>query len=370
MKQSLEDALQEKLAHDPQLEGSDLGQLCQKLIQKIQRLENRQERIIKISDSYQKRLKENYNKLSKEYLDLAKAKKTDKNSKDYIPICHCCKKVRDSSGNWIEVESFLSLHCQAPIGRGVCPDCLQDETATLKLSRPKLELGGQEEVKQLKERLLQEGILEDNPLLPAHLELLRRLNKTTRRLNKISKISDGFQSQLKALNQTLKRASLTDTLTGIANRRAMLERLKSEANRYSRAGTPFCVLMIDLDHFKNINDTYGHDAGDLAIIAVANTIAVNLRASDFCARWGGEEFLILLTQTQTSTAIAVADKLRQAVACLEVTYGDNRIAISFSGGVAQHQGSDNIKDTLCEADKALYLAKTSGRNKVLIAPMS
>jgi diguanylate cyclase (GGDEF)-like protein len=226
---------------------------------------------------------------------------------------------------------------------------------------------GSQDERRLRESLQAEGIDDDNPLLAAHLDLARRHAKAQRRLEKISKISDGFQSQLKELNQTLQRASLTDTLTGIANRRAMLERLKAEANRYQRGGKPFSVLMLDLDHFKRINDTHGHEAGDLVIVAVAQTLEQNLRSFDFCARWGGEEFLVLLTETNLKTAQGVSEKLRAAVAANEVEYQGERIPISFSGGIAVHPAGGNVNDTLRDADRALYEAKSQGRNRVIAA---
>lgn len=282
-----------------------------------------------------------------------------------LPVCYCCKKIRNSSGQWDEVEIFLAKHSSAILSQGICPACIQEGMTTHVMPRRTHVLRGSEDEKLLWESLQAQGISEDNPLLGAHLDLARKFAKVSRRLDKISKISDGYQRQLKELNSTLQRASLTDTLTGIANRRAMLERLKSEANRAQRDGKTFTVLMLDLDRFKRINDTHGHEAGDLVIIAVAQTLENNLRNFDFCARWGGEEFLVLLTSTTLETAGAICEKLRSAVAAHQITYEGERIPISFSGGLALHPTHGNINDTLKQADRALYAAKTAGRNRII-----
>jgi diguanylate cyclase (GGDEF)-like protein len=338
-----------------------------KALEELEKLQRRQERIVKISDSYQAQLREANLQLVESNMNLSQALAEVRTIAGFLPICYCCKKIRDDQGYWDEVESFLAKNSDAVLSQGICPNCIQEGMTTLAMPRRTHTVRGSEDERMLLESLLAEGISRDNPLLGAHLDLARRFTKVSRRLDKISKISDGFQSQLKELNLTLQRASLTDTLTGIANRRAMLERLKAEANRTQRGGKPFSVLMLDLDHFKKINDTHGHEAGDLVIMAVAQTLENNLRNFDFCARWGGEEFLVLLTSTGVKTATRVAEKLRQAVAAHEVTYEGKRIPISFSGGIALHKAGDNVNDTLRDADRALYVAKTQGRDRVVTA---
>ncbi len=346
---------------DKALADSDTGRLLEALLEDRQQLLRRQERIAKISDGYQAQLRQ------AQFEPKSEATAPRQGISGLLPVCYCCKKIRDADGPWDEVESYLGKQTDAVLSQGICPGCIQEGMTTLSMPRRIHVVRGSEDEKLLWESLKAEGISEDNPLLGAHLDLARRFAKVSRRLDKISKISDGYQSQLKELNFTLQRASLTDTLTGIANRRAMLERLKSEANRSQRDGKSFSVLMLDLDHFKRINDSHGHDAGDLVIIAVAQTLENNLRSFDFCARWGGEEFLILLTSTTMETAVAVSEKLRAAVAVHEMSYEGERIPISFSGGLAVHQVNGNINDTLKEADRALYAAKAAGRNQILTA---
>lgn len=366
MSKSLE-ARARELLEQPGLAESELGQLLTRVLEDRRKLQRRQERIVKISDGYQSQLREANMELVSANLQLTKALSEVRTIAGFLPVCYCCKKIRDDQGYWDEVESFLTKNSDAVLSQGICPSCIQEGMTTLVMPRRTHTVRGSEDERRLLERLLAEGIEESNPLLGAHLELARRFSKASRRLDKISKISDGFQSQLKELNATLQRASLTDTLTGIANRRAMLERLKAEANRTARGGKPFTVLMLDLDHFKRINDTHGHEAGDLVIMAVAQTLENNLRNFDFCARWGGEEFLVLLTAATVKTAVGVAEKLRASVAAHEVTYEGERIPISFSGGLAQHEPGTNVNDTLRDADRALYAAKSSGRDRVIAA---
>jgi diguanylate cyclase (GGDEF)-like protein len=366
MSKPLEARAREALAQ-PGVAESELGQLVARLLDERAKLLRRQERIVKLSDGYQTQLREANLELCQANMNLTKALNEVRTIAGFLPVCYCCKKIRDDQGYWDEVESYLAKNSDAVLSQGICPTCIQEGMTTLVMPKRTHQAPGSEDQQRLLESLLAEGVDKDNPLLGRHLDLARRYSKASRRLDKISKISDGFQGQLKELNHALQRASLTDTLTGIANRRAMLERLKSEANRTQRGGKPFSVLMLDLDHFKRINDTHGHEAGDLVIMAVAQTLENNLRNFDFCARWGGEEFLVLLTSATIKTAVTVSEKLRAAVAAHEVSYEGERIAISFSGGIAQHSPDGNVNETLRDADRALYVAKTQGRNRVITA---
>jgi diguanylate cyclase (GGDEF)-like protein len=204
----------------------------------------------------------------------------------------------------------------------------------------------------------------DHPLMAelerlgdAHLRLLRRLGKITR-------ISDGFQGQLKALNEVLQQASRTDALTGIPNRRAMMEDLNAELARNGRDGSGMAVLMADVDRFKAVNDTYGHEAGDRVLVALAHALRDALRAYDVCARWGGEEFLVLLPSTGRQGALEVGEKLRKAAASLFVPAGEARIAIGLSVGLAVLGQGESMDELIRKADAAMYQAKHLGGNRV------
>ncbi|GAB1393715.1 hypothetical protein MASR1M60_18790 [Rhodocyclaceae bacterium] len=157
------------------------------------------------------------------------------------------------------------------------------------------------------------------------------------------------------------RLSETDMLTGVANRRKFDETLLVETSRAQRHGLPLSLVMIDIDHFKSLNDTYGHQAGDAVLIEFSRLIASNIRVHDFFARWGGEEFIILATTSNCEDTCLFADKLRQLIA--SYAFPDvGHVTASF--GVATYLPDEDIDDFLSRADKALYAAKANGRNRV------
>ena len=123
---------------------------------------------------------------------------------------------------------------------------------------------------------------------------------------------------LQELNESLRIASTQDPLTGLFNRRLMLDRLQNEAALTKRRHNLFSVLMIDIDHFKNVNDTWGHHAGDVALTMVASALQMAIRTSDVCARWGGEEFLVLLPDTNEAGGLEIATRLLLAIRTLRI----------------------------------------------------
>lgn len=163
------------------------------------------------------------------------------------------------------------------------------------------------------------------------------------------------------ITQELRILVMTDVLTNLANRRHMTDLLEAEFVRAERYGHGFSIILIDIDRFKRINDRYGHDAGDEVLKSLAATLQDQLRVSDIASRWGGEEFLILLPETQNDAALHVAQTLRKRVA-LTLSYQNEPITIS--GGVASYQANDDLKSTLKRADDALYVAKQNGRNQI------
>jgi diguanylate cyclase (GGDEF)-like protein len=164
------------------------------------------------------------------------------------------------------------------------------------------------------------------------------------------------------------RAS-TDALTALPNQRAVKHTVKRMAAQTSRTLAPLSAIMLDLDHFKQINDSYGHGRGDDVLAAVGAVLSETIRTSDFVGRNGGEEFIVLLPDTDTDAALAVAEKIRAAIADLSV-FGVDR-AITASLGIAtipRHAGDGD--QLVRSADRALYLAKTNGRNRVETATAS
>ncbi|MBV8086712.1 MAG: GGDEF domain-containing protein [Chloroflexi bacterium] len=162
----------------------------------------------------------------------------------------------------------------------------------------------------------------------------------------------------------LEELSLTDSLTGLANRRALDLRLGQLQALAARGALQFSVAMIDVDHFKAANDMYGHEAGDAVLRAIGAALHERLRASDMVARYGGEEFAVLLPDTESETAMRVAEELRARVGSLQVPFGAERISVSISVGVAC---SVHEPDVLRASDSALYEAKRRGRDQVVLA---
>jgi diguanylate cyclase (GGDEF)-like protein len=158
-----------------------------------------------------------------------------------------------------------------------------------------------------------------------------------------------------------------DVLTGCLNRRALMKLAAHEVARSQRSAMPLTVVVIDLDHFKLVNDSYGHPSGDATLCALAALLQNRLRSVDVVARIGGEEFLLLLPDTDAISGARVVEGLRQAVEGMRVEFGGNVISTTMSAGVTQGLGrSDSWTAMMNRADRALYAAKSAGRNKVVL----
>ncbi len=166
----------------------------------------------------------------------------------------------------------------------------------------------------------------------------------------------------------LRRDAAIDVLTGVSNRRNFIARGRDEIGRAARYGRPCSVLMLDIDHFKQVNDTYGHAAGDEALRQFASACQAMLRDSDVIARIGGEEFAVILPETDAAGAKILAERLREGVSRIRVPVGDGGFGFTVSIGIANRAGDeDGIDEVLARADRALYQAKQEGRDRVAIA---
>ena len=170
-----------------------------------------------------------------------------------------------------------------------------------------------------------------------------------------------------AENTKLKRLALYDPLTGLYNRRGMDFSLNHSVASTYRSGECISAINIDIDFFKKVNDTHGHDGGDFVLQKISETLLQNVRPKDVCSRLGGEEFVIVLPDTSQHYAISVAERIRVDIEALELIYMDKKIKLTSSFGVATHCKSIDIDYLLKDADKALYAAKAEGRNKVCVA---
>ena len=157
--------------------------------------------------------------------------------------------------------------------------------------------------------------------------------------------------------------TVQDELTGVPNRRFLMNALRQHQALSIRTGESFCVALVDIDFFKNINDTLGHSAGDTVLREFSASAMRALRASDQFGRWGGEEFMLLMPQTSMQEAITGAERLRLNTDALSFPVGED-LALTISIGISQYRVGEDIEDTLRRADVALYRAKSAGRNRV------
>lgn len=161
----------------------------------------------------------------------------------------------------------------------------------------------------------------------------------------------------------IKELAIRDELTGLFNRRHMVSVLNAEAQRSDRSQGKFCLCLIDVDHFKAINDQWGHGTGDEVLRSMSTVVAAGLRETDVVARWGGEEFLVLFTETDCEDATVVIERIRQMLSDTVVCSAVPELRVTFSAGLTTYQVDESMVATIERADQALYQAKATGRNR-------
>lgn len=213
--------------------------------------------------------------------------------------------------------------------------------------------------------------------LRRHLDQFRDLDteqkqaeqsERTHLINRIRKL----ESETGALRQEIEKArtqSERDPLTEILNRRGFDNVLAREISRRDRHGSPFAIVLADADHFKVINDTYGHPVGDQVLQSIAKLLHGSMRAGDYVARIGGEEFAVLLPLTELEHALAIGEKVRERISRAKFNLNGNRVAVSISCGVGESGAAEPAGALLARVDAALYAAKTAGRNCCKVAPI-
>ncbi|MGC4062089.1 MAG: GGDEF domain-containing protein [Aquabacterium sp.] len=168
---------------------------------------------------------------------------------------------------------------------------------------------------------------------------------------------------------TVKQMATNDMLTGVLNRRVMTDLAESELKLIERTGAPMCMALIDIDHFKQVNDQFGHHAGDVVLKGMAQHVQGQLRQVDKLSRWGGEEFLLMLPRVAEPEAMAALERLRQSVEAMQFD-GHPKLKITLSAGVARALPGETLEHVMERADEALYAAKRQGRNRCLLASES
>jgi len=237
-------------------------------------------------------------------------------------------------------------------------------------------LTGQNEEERIVETL--EAGADDHVAKPVNAKLLlarirpgMRVVQLQERLQGEVREKDEANARLAIEKRKFKVASMTDALTELPNRRYAMKRLEKEWATSQRANLPLSVILLDIDHFKMVNDTYGHDVGDQVLIATSKAISRVLRTSDTCTRMGGEEFLIICPGTPLEGAQNLAERVRAAVEAHQVQVPSfTQRVVTASLGVACNAsvGSASIDELLKASDEAVYLAKRNGRNCVSLAP--
>ncbi|QTF93910.1 biofilm regulation diguanylate cyclase SiaD [Halomonas sp. BM-2019] len=189
----------------------------------------------------------------------------------------------------------------------------------------------------------------------------KRYERALRRQQKLSRISDGYQAMMRERNRALHQASTHDPLTQLANRRLIDERLR----QLQASGRSYTLALLDIDHFKTINDRHGHDVGDRLLVAIADTLRQSLRESDLCGRWGGEEFLLIFAGARLDESWRIVERLRESATAVSVCHGGVRLSVTLSAGLSEHREGESHTETLRRADQALLRAKRDGRDRSL-----
>jgi diguanylate cyclase len=200
------------------------------------------------------------------------------------------------------------------------------------------------------------------------ISLAAELEAVTAELQSAKRILHVKETELKAVLAQADEVSHTDALTFLPNRRQIIGDLQSEVIFADRYGTPFTISMLDADHFKQINDTYGHPVGDEVLRRLASEMRDHIRYPDTIGRYGGDEFLIVLPHSTLRAAAQQAERLCKHIRSLRIKSGDQEIAVTISVGIAQYKvQQEDWQTLLARADSALYQAKSNGRNQWVVS---
>jgi len=229
--------------------------------------------------------------------------------------------------------------------------------------------------KEDKEELLQveyiisTGKFSGNPLVPEIARLMANYKRLLEKTDNLARENQRIKTQLLELGRSLELTTRIDVMTGLANRRDILGKIEQEFSRAQRHKRTFSVILADIDDFKDVNETYGFNAGDEILVEIANVIRVCIRGEDICARWSGEQFILLLPETGIKGAESVAQKICQTVAMTVFRVHKPGIRVTLSLGVSEYSRGDTTFQCISRADQALLQAKRSGKNRYSMAPL-
>jgi diguanylate cyclase (GGDEF)-like protein len=218
------------------------------------------------------------------------------------------------------------------------------------------------------EQLLSDGSHDGNPLMSEYRLLYKEYCTLKKRTQLLEKEKQSLNTLLGEMDRSLVLATRIDPMTGLANRRDIMEKMERELSRSERHQRTFAVMLVDLDNFKQLNEKYGFNDGDGVLVEVTRVLRGCVRNEDVCARWGGEEFLFLLTETNLEGALTLARKILESISMTEFKANRPGIRITASIGLCEHQAGETIHDCVGRADKALRQAKAGGKNRFVVAP--
>ncbi len=204
------------------------------------------------------------------------------------------------------------------------------------------------------------------PITPQALAALRYFNISVV-FAMFAYLSAYYYRTIVETQSRLRKLAMTDSLTGLYNRRHIMEVAEYEVVQQKRTGARLSFIIADIDHFKRINDTYGHDAGDSMLVTVSQVIRNSIREQDSASRWGGEEFLIVLPDTDLDGAVIVAERIRKQIAAIKVLIEKQAVIASVTLGVSSFCAGESISSAIARADASLYQGKKTGRNRVVPA---
>lgn len=217
------------------------------------------------------------------------------------------------------------------------------------------------------EQLMADERFKDNPLLPELRQMHKLYCTLFQRAERLAKDKSRLETQLGNMNRSLDLATRIDAMTGLANRRAIMEKISQEFSRAQRHHRSASIVLADLDAFKEVNDRYSYSTGDDVLVEVARVLRGCVRSEDICSRWGGQEFLLLLPETPLEGALAVANKIRESLDMTVFSANRHGIHLTASLGVCEYRSGQNIMESIKQAEQALHQAKQAGKNRAMVA---